>query len=140
MALLLHYCANAQQNVAFDIIKASSQTIEKFTEWAKKKNFYPAPAEVNGEMNFTYKPGKKSIDKLPREITLFTGEKNLCFSYKTFAEKEFADMLGKLGKEGFKGNTQKKITGNENIFLQKIISVFISLQNLLIRQSNILFC
>lgn len=119
LALLLHYCANAQQNVAFDIIKASSQTIEKFTEWAKKKNFYPAPAEVNGEMNFTYKPGKKSIDKLPREITLFTGEKNLCFSYKTFAEKEFADMLGKLGKEGFKGNTQKKITGNENIFLQK---------------------
>ena len=109
--MLLHYCANAQQYVAFDIIKASSQTIEKFTEWAKKKNFYPAPPEVNGEMNFTYKPGKKSIDKHPREITLFTREKNLCFSYKTFAEKEFADMLGKLSKDGFKGNTQKKFNG-----------------------------
>jgi len=105
--MLLHYCANAQQFVAFDIIKASSQTVEKFTEWAKKKNFYPAPAEVKGEITFTYKPGKKSIDNTKREITLFAGEKNLCFSYKTFSEKEFTEMLGKLSKAGFKGNTKK---------------------------------
>ncbi|MBK7089713.1 MAG: hypothetical protein IPH56_12705 [Chitinophagaceae bacterium] len=87
MALLLHYCANAQQNVAFDIIKASSQTIEKFTEWAKKKNFYPAPAEVNGEMNFTYKPGKKSIDKLPGKLPSLPAKKTFAFPIKHLQKK-----------------------------------------------------
>lgn len=127
LAVVFCLGSNAQKYTAFDIIKASGQSVERFNEWVKKNNFTPVLSDVKGELNYSYQPGKKSKDRTRREITFFSKEKNLCFSYKTFSEKEFTEMLAKLGNAGFKGNTQKKILEQEPIFLQKNnLSLYIS--------------
>lgn len=126
-AVLLYFGAHAQQYAAFDLIKASGQTNEKFGDWVKKRNFYPAPSEVSGEFIYTYQPKKKSTDNSRRQISFYKQEKDLCFTYKTFSEKEFSEILGKLGTAGYTGDRQKNLMQGEHLFLQKNnLSIYIS--------------